>query len=73
VLAALLIAGLRHPVLAAALGFGWSLNRWLYMVGYTTPSWGKNGMGRMRGGAFWLCQFALFGLSAWSGWEMVRA
>lgn len=32
-LAALLLAGLRFPLAAAAMGLGWSVFRYLYMVG----------------------------------------
>ncbi|KAK5016042.1 hypothetical protein LTR60_002594 [Cryomyces antarcticus] len=69
-LAALLIAGLRYPVAASALGLGWTLSRILYAVGYTRPS-STEGKGRLWGGAFWLCQWALFGLATFVGYKMV--
>ncbi|PHH78612.1 hypothetical protein CDD80_6583 [Ophiocordyceps camponoti-rufipedis] len=37
-LGALLIAGIRYPVPAAALGAGWSLSRILYLLGYTSSA-----------------------------------
>jgi len=36
VLGALLISGLRHPLVAAGLGAGWSASRVAYAVGYTS-------------------------------------
>ncbi|RDA90091.1 hypothetical protein CP533_5568 [Ophiocordyceps camponoti-saundersi (nom. inval.)] len=37
-LGALLIAGLRYPIPAAALGAGWSLSRVMYLIGYTSSA-----------------------------------
>jgi hypothetical protein len=47
--------------------------RYVYMVGYTKPSWGKNGAGRLKGGLFWLAQFGLIGLSIATGVQLVKA
>ncbi|KAM0280287.1 hypothetical protein ACHAQH_004123 [Verticillium albo-atrum] len=35
-LGALLVAGLRYPVAAAALGAGWTISRFVYALGYTS-------------------------------------
>ncbi|KPM38105.1 hypothetical protein AK830_g8451 [Neonectria ditissima] len=45
-LGALLIAGLRYPVVAATLGGGWALSRVVYALGYTS---GQGPKGRMLG------------------------
>ncbi|KAF7547827.1 hypothetical protein G7Z17_g7467 [Cylindrodendrum hubeiense] len=44
-LGALLISGLRYPVVAAALGAGWAISRIVYAFGYT----GHGPKGRMLG------------------------
>ncbi|PFH58170.1 hypothetical protein XA68_14074 [Ophiocordyceps unilateralis] len=46
-LGALLIAGIRFPVPAAAVGAGWSLSRVLYLLGYTSSAGPR---GRLIGG-----------------------
>jgi len=73
VIAALLIAGLQYPLVSAGLGFGWAVNRWIYMVGYTKPSWGAKGAGRLKGVLFFVCQLALYGLAGWTGLQIVKA
>ncbi|KAH6890012.1 hypothetical protein B0T10DRAFT_529157 [Thelonectria olida] len=45
-LGALLISGLRFPVVAASLGAGWALSRVVYAIGYTS---GKGPQGRTNG------------------------
>ncbi|KAE8149461.1 hypothetical protein BDV25DRAFT_156269 [Aspergillus avenaceus] len=57
-----LVAGLKYPQLATALGAAWLLSRSLYLYGYVYS--GKpQGKGRFLGGFFWLAQGALWGLS----------
>jgi len=65
---ALLIAGAKFPLAAAVCGAGWTLSRYLYMVGYCA---GGDGKGRYNGGTFWLFQFALMGMAGYTGLSMV--
>jgi glutathione S-transferase len=65
---ALLLAGLRFPLAAAALGAGWSALRYLYMTGYSK---GGNGKGRYRGIGSFACQLGLIGISAYNGVMMI--
>ncbi|KAI9055664.1 hypothetical protein LZ554_000607 [Drepanopeziza brunnea f. sp. 'monogermtubi'] len=67
-LGSLVLAGLRFPLTAAAMGFGWSVMRYVFMVGY---SQGGDGKGRYKGAASWLFQFGLLGLTGYSGVAMV--
>jgi glutathione S-transferase len=69
-LVALVLAGLRYPVAAGALGVGWCVARWMYMQGYSTGA--EGGKGRYKGIWFYLCHFGLVGLCGWSGVQMVR-
>jgi glutathione S-transferase len=68
-LPALLLAGLRFPITAALMGMGWTVSRYLFMVGYSTS--GKGGKGRYKGVTFWLFQFGLIGLTGYTGAAMV--
>lgn len=68
--AALLIAGLKYPRTAAACGFGWTVSRYLYMLGYCDAS-KPAGKGRYRGIAYWLFQVVLMGFSAAVGVQLV--
>jgi len=68
-LASLLLAGLRFPVAAAAMGFGWSLGRYLYMTGYTRGDAG--GKGRYQGIFFQVFQFGLVLMAGYNGVMMV--
>ncbi|KAH6668807.1 hypothetical protein B0J14DRAFT_150928 [Halenospora varia] len=68
-LGALLIAGLRYPVTAAAMGAGWTVMRYVYMVGYSQG--GEQGKGRYKGIAFWLFQLGLLGMSGYTGAALV--
>ncbi|OGM44942.1 diacylglycerol O-acyltransferase (DgaT) [Aspergillus bombycis] len=57
-----LVAGLKYPLLATALGAVWLVARSLFLYGYVYS--GKpQGKGRFLGGFFWLVQGALWGLS----------
>jgi glutathione S-transferase len=69
-LVALVLAGLRYPVWAGALGMGWCVARWLYMQGYSTGA--ERGKGRYRGIWFYLPHYSLVGLCAFSGVQMIR-
>jgi len=66
--AALLIAGLQFPITAAIMGAGWSVSRYIYMVGYSQG--GEGGKGRYKGITFWLFQFGLVGLCIYEGVTM---
>lgn len=68
-LGALLLAGIRFPLTAAAMGAGWSVMRYVYMVGYSAG--GEGGKGRYKGITFWLFQLGLMGLAGYNGVAMV--
>lgn len=72
-LAAMLLSGLQFPLTAASLGAVWIVSRYVYMIGYQNPAWGKNGKGRLRGAGYALAQMALIGLTAFSGYKMITA
>ncbi|KAH7348691.1 hypothetical protein BKA65DRAFT_265161 [Rhexocercosporidium sp. MPI-PUGE-AT-0058] len=67
-LASLVLAGLQYPLTAAVMGLGWSVSRYLYMVGYSK---GGDGKGRYNGATFYIFQLGLFCLTAYSGVAMV--
>lgn len=69
--ASLLIAGLQFPLAAAACGFGWTLARAAYMVGYSRSSPETKGRGRYKGSAFWLFEAVLMGMAGYTGVKMV--
>ncbi|GAB1218383.1 hypothetical protein ATERTT37_007637 [Aspergillus terreus] len=57
-----LVAGLKYPQLATALGSGWLVLRALFLYGYVYS--GKaQGKGRYLGGFFWFAQAGLWALS----------
>ncbi|TVY49018.1 Microsomal glutathione S-transferase 3 [Lachnellula cervina] len=64
-LGALFIAGLSYPRVAAGMGLGWSVCRWVYMKGYSEGQ--EGGKGRYKGIGFYLFQFGLIGMAAWTG------
>jgi glutathione S-transferase len=68
-LAALLIAGLRFPLVAAGMGFGWSLGRYLYMTGYTRGDQG--GKGRYQGVFYHIFSTGLILMAAYNGTMMI--
>jgi len=68
-LGSLFVAGLMYPRVAAGMGFGWSVCRWLYMKGYSEGA--EGGKGRYRGIAYMAFQVGLLGLSGWTGFAMV--
>lgn len=68
-LTALLIAGLRYPVVSAGMGFAWCIARVMYAFGYVSGVPGQ-GMGRQIGGWFYFPEFGLIGMAAWTGWKM---
>jgi glutathione S-transferase len=59
----ILVAGLKYPQLATALGAAWVAFRVLFLHGYVYTS-KPQGRGRYNGGLFWFAQAALWGLSA---------
>lgn len=67
---ALLIAGLKFPIVSAVMGLCWTLSRYSYMVGYSKG--GEGGKGRYKNGGlhFWLFQFGLMGLAASFGCQL---
>lgn len=67
---AMLIAGLRQPVITAGMGVAWMACRVVYMFGYTRADKTK-GEGRLVGSGQWLFQLGLYGMAAWSGITMV--
>jgi glutathione S-transferase len=69
----MLIAGLVYPKAAAALGLGWTLNRYVYLIGYTNPALGEGGKGRYYGIGYMLCQYVLLGMVGYIGYGMVTS
>jgi glutathione S-transferase len=69
-LAAMMISGLKYPTASALLGVGWLINRVIYAVGYTRQD-KEGGKGRLAGAGFWLCQFALYGMTGKVGWDVL--
>ncbi|EMC98631.1 hypothetical protein BAUCODRAFT_65848 [Baudoinia panamericana UAMH 10762] len=69
-MAAMLIAGVQHPLWATGLGLVWAANRIAYAIGYTRAD-KTDGSGRYAGIAFSLPQVGLCGLAAWVGLKMV--
>lgn len=66
----LLLAGLRYPIVASAMGALWCVARVVYALGYVSEG-KREGQGRYPGLLFQLPQFGLAVLSAWVGWGMV--
>jgi glutathione S-transferase len=71
-LVALLIAGLRFPVVSAVLGAVWCVTRVLYARGYTRAD-KERGKGRLVGIWFWPVQLVLIGMAMWTGGTLLRA
>ncbi|PYH95755.1 hypothetical protein BO71DRAFT_440048 [Aspergillus ellipticus CBS 707.79] len=57
-----LVAGLKYPQLATLFGGLWVFFRTIYLYGYVYSTQPR-GKGRLWGGAFWLAQGALWGLT----------
>ena len=70
-LAALLTAGLKYPVAAAALGGTWIFARTFYTLGYARKNPPPNGAGRLIGTWWLLPHFALIVTGAWTTWGLV--
>ncbi|KAI8942209.1 hypothetical protein NX059_000293 [Plenodomus lindquistii] len=68
-LGAMLIAGLRYPVLSAVCGAVWSVNRVIYAVGYTNGT--EGGKGRYYGIAWMIAHYVLILASGKAAWDMV--
>ncbi|RDW65344.1 hypothetical protein BP5796_10036 [Coleophoma crateriformis] len=68
---ALLIAGTKFPLTSAVMGLCWNVSRYTYMVGYSTGGEGGKGRYKMGGLYFWLFQFGLMGMAAYTGVSMV--
>lgn len=66
----ILVAGLRYPVAASALGVFWSFNRVLFALGYMDTS-KKEGKGRYRGIGHFLGFLGLLGLTIKTGVDLV--
>ena len=71
ILGALLITGLKYPLVASALGAGWIVNRVIYTLGYVAKD-GVDGKKRTRGMGWAVCQLALIGTSVWTAVSFVR-
>lgn len=69
-LAGLLIAGLKYPLLSAGMGVAWCVARVMYAVGYVSPQ-KEGGKGRLVGSWFWLPQMGLGVMSGLVGWSML--
>jgi glutathione S-transferase len=68
-LAALLIGGVRYPLLSTAFGLLWSVGRVVYAVGYTSQT-KENGKGRLAGAFFWLAQLGLLVNAGLTGYNL---
>jgi len=70
VIPALLISGLKFPLIAAVLGLVWNAGRVVYALGYTSRE--KNdGSGRLSGAFFWFAQLALYILTGTVGYQLI--
>ena len=69
-IAALLFAGLFYPLASPLLGLVWVVSRVIYAYGYVTSD-KPEGRGRSYGGAFWLAQLGLIGLSVSAALSML--
>ncbi|KAI6829550.1 hypothetical protein KC333_g870 [Hortaea werneckii] len=67
---ALLVAGVQYPLWSAGLGAAWLVFRIAYAVGYTRED-KSGGEGRLIGAPFWFAQLGLFGLTLWTGVQML--
>ncbi|KAI9711978.1 MAG: hypothetical protein M1820_001686 [Bogoriella megaspora] len=70
VVIAMMIGGLKFPVLSAGLGAAWTFSRFLYTVGYTNAS-KPNGKGRQIGLVFIPLQSVLFLVACYAGVQFV--
>ncbi|PSN74133.1 membrane-associated proteins in eicosanoid and glutathione metabolism [Corynespora cassiicola Philippines] len=70
-LGAMLIAGLKYPTLAAYAGFGWSVNRVIYGLGYTNGA--EGGKGRYYGVLWMVCHYVMVGAAGKAAWEFVKS
>ncbi|KAH7065855.1 hypothetical protein BKA63DRAFT_166230 [Paraphoma chrysanthemicola] len=68
---ALLIAGLRFPVVSAVLGGVWAANRVVYALGYTKSA-EQGGKGRYYGGLAILAQYVMVIMAGKSAWDIAR-
>ena len=68
----LLIAGLKYPLLASAMGAAWSVARIVYTFGYVSKTQ-KDGKGRYPGLSFAIPQMALGVMSGLVGWNLLNA
>lgn len=71
-LGAMLITGLKHPVLASVLGAVWSVNRVVYALGYTR-SGEAGGKGRYYGILWFLAHYTMIFSSAKVAWNFLMA
>ncbi|KAL6704895.1 hypothetical protein ACN47E_007578 [Coniothyrium glycines] len=71
-LSAMLVAGLKYPVVAAGLGAVWSVNRVVYAIGYTR-SGEQGGTGRYYGSLWMIAHYSLLLMSAKTAWDMAMA
>ncbi len=63
-------SGIKHPLVASAMGASWTVFRFLYLQGYMRKDKVK-GEGRKAGFAYYLPETGLLLLSLWTGIEMV--
>lgn len=64
---AMLIAGVRYPLISSVMGVAWGVQRVVYAVGYTRAD-KENGRGRLMGSGYALPQVVLMVLAGWTGW-----
>lgn len=69
--AAILVTGLKYPLVAAGLGALWSSNRVLYAIGYTNGK--EGGKGRYMGILGLIAHYVLVGYAAKTAWDISKA
>lgn len=67
----LLISGLQYLKVAAGMAGVWCIARFVYMVGYTKPEWGRDGSGRQKRGSIMLLPMQ-DGLVLMGGWVSAK-
>lgn len=68
----ILVAGLRYPIAASALGVFWSVNRVLFARGYMDTS-KKEGKGRYKGIGHFFGWLGLLGLTVKTGVDLIMS
>jgi glutathione S-transferase len=70
-LVALLVTGLRFPLVAASLGAVWNAGRIAYALGYTRKENAENGKGRLIGVWYALAHYPLMLMAAYTSFKLI--